>query len=137
MMRPTFAVVLAWFLSAALFGQELEESTWSGTGVTIRANKPRPLRVSLEIKKAPDPHWVWRPARGHVWNITFVMPQQRLQVGDFQLDNQMMSFSFLREEEQTACQLSRQADGTYEGECITEGSPDKMRMTLAPAKGDK
>ena len=133
MMRPTFAVALALFFSAALYAQQLEEGTWSGTRIAMRANNPRPMRVSLEIKKTPDPHWRWRPAQGNVWNVTFVTPQRRFQVGDLQLDSRTFSFSY-RDEELVSCQLSRQADGTYEGECITEGSPDKTRITLAPSK---
>lgn len=135
MKRSTFILALAWFLAAALQGQEFQEGTWSGTSVRVggRNNNPQAQRVSLEVKKIPDPHWRWRPGKGEVLNVTFIMPQGRAQVSDLRVEKGSLSFWY-RQEVLVTCRLDRQADDVYQGECVGDGDARRFRVTLTPPK---
>ena len=137
MRRSTFAIALVWALSAILQAQELQEGTWTGT--LLRAprqggNNPQPQRVSLEVKKIPDPLWRWRPGRGEVLEVVLVVPQLRAPVTDLEIGKTSLSFSYQRDDIQINCRLNHQPDGAYEGECVGEGDPRKFRLSLTPPK---
>lgn len=130
----SLVIALAWFFSAALQGQELQEGTWSGTQLRLGARNPgQPRNVSIEVKKIPDPHLRWRPGKGEVWNVTHITPQGRFSVSDLHLEKESLSFSY-RQESLVTCRLDRKPDGAYEGECIAEGDARKTRLTLTPPK---
>ena len=137
MRRSTFAIALVWVLSSALQAQELQEGTWTGTLVRApRAggNNPQPQRVSLEVKKIPDPLWRWRPGRGEVLEVVFVVPQRRAPVTDLVIGKASLSFSHQREDIQVNCRLDLQPDGAYEGDCVGDGDARTFRLTLTPPK---
>ena len=128
------SALLVWSL-ATLGAQEIQEGTWTGTRIRIggRSMNPNMQRVSLEIKKAADPHVAWRPEKGQLLNITVVQQQQRLQASDFRLDRESLSFSY-KLETTVVCQLARQPDGAYQGDCLADGDGLRFRWTLNPPK---
>lgn len=143
MKRPVvllgFAIALAWSFSSALQGQELQEGTWSGSWINTRGDNPRPQSVSIEVKKIPDPHSRWRPGKGELLSITFVLPQGRAQVSDLRLEKGTLSYSSRVTTGDTInCRLDLRKDGTYEGDCVGEGGGNPRRhLTLTPPKDSR
>ena len=137
-MKRTMRVILIVCACPALLqGQGVQEGTWSGTRVRVAragGGNQQPQRVSIEIKKAPDPHSAWRPEKRDVLNITFIVGQGRSQIGEFRLETESLSFSY-RYEVQVTCRLDRQLDGAYQGMCVGEGDARGYRLTLNPPKG--
>lgn len=130
-------IAVACVFVSTLESQELSEGTWSGTVVRIGQGQgnPQPQRVSLEVKKSPDPHATWRPGKGDVWNVTFVFQQGRSQATNLRLENGSLSFSHKRGDIQMNCRLDRQPDGAYQGQCVGDGDARRFRITLTPPKG--
>jgi hypothetical protein len=115
--------------------QVLQEGTWSGTRVRVgRAGNPQTQRVSIEVKKAPDPHAGWRSEKRELWNVTLVAPNGRAPLSDVRLEGDSLSFAY-RQEIEFTCQLKRQADGAFEGQCASPDDGRRLRMTLNPPKG--
>lgn len=126
------ALVLVW--AAGLHAQELQEGTWGGTITRFNANAQRPQRqkFALEFKKAADPHWAWRPGGGAVWTITVILQQGRTQALGFQWTGESMTFSYRREDAIVSCELARQANGAFEGDCLGDGDATSFRLSLTP-----
>lgn len=138
-MRPTtwFILVVFVFFPALVQGQGLQEGTWSGTRARVggQGGGNQTQRVSIEIKKSPDPHSAWRPEQRDVWSLTVVTPDGRAQLSDVHLDDESFSFSY-RQEVPVTCRLSRQADGAFQGMCVGAGDGGRgYRVTLNPPKG--
>ncbi|MGH9383110.1 MAG: hypothetical protein ACRD2N_02290 [Vicinamibacterales bacterium] len=137
MRRILRVVLMACVCPVLLQGQGVQEGTWSGTRVRVpgrQGGNQQPQRVSIEIKKAPDPHSAWRPEKRDVWNSTFITPQGRAQLSDLLVGNESLSFSY-RQEVQVTCRLDRQPDGAYQGMCVGAGDGSGYRVTLNPPKG--
>jgi hypothetical protein len=135
-MKQTISIVaVASCLALPLQAQDLPEGTWSGTRVRVGGGggNQQPQRISLEVKRAADPHAAWRPDNRQVLNVTFVGPQQgRVQATDVRFDQRSLSFSY-RQEIDFACRLDRQGDGAYQGDCLSEAG-GRFRVTLNPPK---
>ena len=136
-MRRAIVLALALVSGAALTlarQEPVQEGTWIGTRIRANRNTQQTQRISLEIKKVPDPHSAWRPAGATILSVTLVIPKVRLQVSDFRLEQDRLSFTY-REETPSRCQLTRQADGSYEGDCVGDGETrGAFRITLTPPK---
>jgi hypothetical protein len=135
-MKRSLVVVLAFFSSSMISGQDLQEGTWGGTLTRANPNNPRPQRqkFALEFKKAPDPHWAWRPGAGDTWNVTVIGQGGRAQAIGFRVEGDALSFSYRRQDTIMTCQLARQPDASFEGNCVGDGDPAVFRLSLIPAK---
>lgn len=111
-------------------------STWSGTiqnvnsrGVVNAVKNP----ASIEIKKIADPHWRWRDA-GDLTIATFIVPMGGFELGTFVQTDQKLSYSFNsidEDDQKVQCELTRRADGAYEGDC--SGANFRRLVVLNPA----
>lgn len=139
MNRSLLATLVVLVSPLMLLGQDLSEGTWGGTLSRLNANNPRPQRqkFALEFKKAPDPHWAWRPGTGEVWNVTVISQQGRSQAMGFRIEGESLSFSYRRQDTIQTCELTRQPDASFEGHCIGDGDPASYRLSLIPAKSAK
>jgi hypothetical protein len=134
-MNRALLIALAWVSAVGVHAQELTEGAWSGTLTRVVANNPRPQRqkLALEIKKAPDPHWAWRPGGGDTWNITVISQQGgRSQATGFELKADSLSFAYRLQDDIVTCRLTRQPDATFEGDCVDASST--RRLILTPTK---
>jgi hypothetical protein len=137
MKRTLCFVAIACCLPILTRAQGLQEGTWTGTRVRVggQGMNPQPQRISVEIKKAPDPHGAWRLEKHDVWNITLVTNQGRVQLSDFQIEGETLMFSY-RDEVLFTCRLDRQPDGAFQGLCPgIAGGGRGWRLTLNPPKG--
>ena len=135
-MTRSLVLALTLLSTVTIHGQELQEGTWGGTLSRTTQNNPRPLRqkFALEFKKTPDPHWAWRPGGGEQWTITVISQQGRAQAMGFRLEGEALSFAYRREDSIMNCRLTRQADGSFEGDCIGDADATMLRATLTPVK---
>jgi hypothetical protein len=135
-MIRSLVIALAFVSVAGIHAQELAEGTWGGTMTRQNANNPRPqrLKFALEIKKMSDPHWAWRPGSGDTWNIAVIHQQGRSQAIGLELKGEVLSFSYRLQDTTMACELTRQADGAFEGTCVSDGDARTFRLSLTPAK---
>lgn len=134
------ALVMVFFaLSVAPHAQERQEGTWSGTLQRVGPNNQQRQvqKVSIEFKKAPDPHWVWRPDGGDVWVTTFVSPQGRAPLMDLQMEHETIAFGYMRDDVRVNCRLRQQADDTFHGDCVGDGDSLVFRITLSPPAAAK
>ena len=125
-------VLLGCGLASSVQAQDLQVGTWSGTmrNSTVAPGQARTRPVSLVIKKAPDPHWRWR-TMGDLTTATFMIPQGSFELSSIVLKDGKLSYSFAStNDEQARCGLTRQADGSYEGDCT--GGDFARHITLSP-----
>lgn len=111
--------------------QELKVGTWSGT--VTQGNQNRNTRpASLEVKMVPDPHWRWRAGPKELLSVTFVTQGGSYELSDIRLEGGTLaySFTFPLRGEKVNCELKRQADGSYEGDCA--GGSYRRRVALTP-----
>lgn len=134
-MRRVLVVALACLASATIAGQGFQEGTWGGTLSRVTDGNPRPQRqkFALEFKKGPDPHWAWRPGSTETWSVTVISQQGRSQATDVRLDSDTLSFSYRRQDFLMTCALTRQPDGTFEGDCSSDSEQGAFRASLTPA----
>jgi hypothetical protein len=127
-------VGVAWLglmLSVPVYGQELDVGTWSGSMMGVGQNRnSRP--ATLEVKMVPDAHWRWRGGPRELKSIDFVTPQGSYEVSGASLDAGTLSFSFTDRirDDKIRCDLKRQADGSYEGDC--SGGNFRRHVILRP-----
>lgn len=132
-MNRVLVIGLMVFSAIGIGAQELTEGTWGGTVTRLNPNNPRPQRqkFALEFKKAADPHWAWRPGSGDTWTVTVIHQQGRSQAMDLQLGGEALSFSYRLQDAIVTCQLARQADASFEGDCV---GANAFRLSLTPSK---
>jgi hypothetical protein len=135
-MMRSLLVALVMVSAAALHAQDLQEGTWGGTLTRFNANAQRPQRqkFALEFKKAPDPHWAWRPGSNDVWTITVILQQGRSQALEFRWVGETMRFAYRREDAIVSCELAAEPDGTFAGDCLGDGDASSFRLSLTPVK---
>jgi hypothetical protein len=135
-MNRALVMALALVASTVAAAQPLQEGTWGGTLSRFNANNPRPQRqkFALEIKKGADPHWAWRPGSGETWMATVIHQQGRSQAMDLRLDADALSFAYRREDSLMTCRLTRQTDGTFEGDCVGDANASLFRLSLTAPK---
>ena len=107
--------------------QELQEGKWT-VGLT---REGRTLNLTLEVKRIPDPHDRWRPGTGQLVTITAMRGQNVVTVIDVRLDGEKLSYRFVGGPGGLgACNLTRQKDGSYAGECV--GADERTRVPITP-----
>lgn len=133
-MTRSLLVALVVVSAAALHAQDLQEGTWGGTLTRYNANAQRPQRqkLALEFKKGADPHWAWRPGGADVWTITVITQQGRSQAIGFRWHGDALNFGYRRGDVMVTCDLTRQVDGTFEGDCLGDGDASNFRLLLTP-----
>lgn len=132
-----FVVVLVTALSllssAGASAQEMQEGTWTGSHQRTDGNNRQIQKVTVEVKKVPDPHWAWRPTAAEVWSVTFNGPPVgRAQVGNFRLEAGTMTFYYMRQDLQYECTLQQQPSDAFTGRCASDGTGQVFRITLSP-----
>ena len=113
--------------------QGLTVGTWTGTVRNPPPRNPQPRPASLVITKGPDPHWRWRGGSKELLGVAFRWQQSSAEVGEVQFAEGRLSFLFTPSEGNgsVTCELKRQKDGSYEGEC--KGGDFGVRLiTLSP-----
>jgi hypothetical protein len=135
-MTRVVAFAFVFLSGVSIIGQEFQEGTWGGTLNRLIAGNPRPQRqkFALEFKKAPDPHWAWRPGSSDAWSVTVIGQQGRSQATDVRFDGETLAFKYRRQDFLMSCGLTRQPDGTFEGDCLSDGEQGVFRVSLTPAK---
>jgi len=134
MKRFAVVFVTALILSpAGASAQEKKEGTWTGTHQRTDGQNRPVQKVTVDVKKVPDPHWAWRPTAAEVWSVTFNGPPVgRAQVGNFRLEAGTMTFYYMRQDLLYECTLRQQPSDAFSGRCDSDGSNQSFRITLNP-----
>ena len=127
-------VAMCGLLSAAgASAQEMKEGTWTGTHQRTDGNNRPVQKVTVEVKKVPDPHWAWRPTATEVWSVTFNGPPVgRAQVGNFRFEAGTMTFYYMRQDLLYECKLQQQPSDAFIGGCASDATNQAFRITLNP-----
>ena len=139
-LRPVvmIAAVAVWCgLPMHATAQDLALGTWTGTVRNAPPRNPNPRPASLVVKKGPDPHWRWRGGAQELLGIAFTYQQTTVEVGELRVADGRLSYSFADpgQDGTVACELKREADGSYAGEC--KGKEFGVRLvTLSPPEPD-
>ena len=126
------SVVLGLALVSPALAEDLKVGTWSGTSTRVNAGGNRQTRPAfLEVKIVPDPHWQWRGGAKDLLNASFGVQQQRSELSAVRFEGGVLFFAFTQPEQdqRVQCDLKRQTDGTYEGDC--RGGP-QFHLVLTP-----
>lgn len=134
MKRFAILVAVSGLLAATgLSAQERQEGTWTGTHQRTDGNNRPVQKISIEIKKSPDPHWAWRQGAADVWSVTLVGPPVgRAQVGDLRIEAGAMSFYYMRQDLRYDCRLQQQPTDAFTGRCVADGTNQIFNITLNP-----
>ena len=125
------ALALSWSLPSILHAQELREGTWSGS--QSNPNNGNTQAVSLEVKKIADPHWRWRASTEELLSATLIGRQGQFLVSEIRLDAEKLSYSYtLRQGGRVNCNLTRQQDSSYAGDCVPQDGGGRRLVTLTP-----
>lgn len=126
-------VVLVSLASSPAAADDLTVGTWTGTVRNTPPRNPQPRPVSLIVKKGPDPHWRWRGGAKELVGVAFRVQNAAAEVSEARFGEGLLSYSFTPPEQDGSvrCDLKRQIDGNYEGEC--KGADWGVRLiTLSP-----
>ncbi len=134
MNRLVMLVVVFGLLSAvAASAQDMKEGTWTGVHQRTDGNNRQVQKITVDLKKVPDPHWAWRPSAAEVWSVTFSGPPVgRAQVGSFRVEAGTMTFNYMRQDLLYECKLQQQPSDAFIGRCASEGTDQAFRITLNP-----
>jgi hypothetical protein len=126
-------VVLVSLASLPAAADDLAVGTWTGAVRNTPPRNPQPRPVSLIVKKSADPHWRWRGGAKELLGVVFRVQNAPSEVSAVTFGEGRLSYSFTPPEQDATvlCDLKRQIDGNYEGEC--KGADWGVRLiTLSP-----
>lgn len=134
MNQVVILVAILGLLSAvAVSAQDLKEGTWTGGHQRTDGNNRQLQKITVDVKKVPDPHSAWRPTAVEVWSVTFIGPPVgRTAVGDFRIEAGTMKFYYMRQDLRYECTLQQQPSDAFSGRCDSDDSNQSYRITLNP-----
>ncbi len=126
------AAALMGLLSTPVAGQEVPLGAWSGSVSNPGSQNRGPQPASLDLKKVPDPHWRWRGGPRDVLTGIFVAGQAKFELSTIHFDGDTLAYAFTNDERdgRVQCELKRQMDGSYEGDC--SGAGFRRHVLLRP-----
>jgi len=113
------AAAILWCFCPPAAAQDLAVGTWTGTMRNAPPRNPQPRPAGLIVKKGLDPHWRWRGGAKELLGVTFRWQQATAEASNVLFAEGRLSYSFTPPEQDgtVTCDLKRQTDGSYGGEC--------------------
>jgi hypothetical protein len=121
-------------LARTAWAEDLPLGTWTGTALRMRGDNPNRQPVQLIVKKAPDPHVLWRGGSGELISVVFQLgnANNQREVGQIALAAGRLTFSFTQPDtgDLVNCVLALEVkENAYVGDC---GAGLDRRITLVP-----